>query len=776
MNAVLQFRAAATATTHALEALLDELASQTEGRVVAADLSLGSWTAHALGTQLLSQLMGKELRPGRWRPGNNDTPGRSSPSIDEEGRGTAPVRMAHALFVRIRRAIGDRATSALVLVPCFHHEWRTEDRLLLEYLQTCCPMLHITLASIDPATASWPAEWRPDFLPAKSEISARPTNGRTAESGLALLPGTLSPRHCTCLGGSAALNLIRLPSGWALIAPEDRAALTRQHYRFQTDDLERLESIGLAEFIPYALVHGARLRNAAVLLRDEAWVQFAAGGRNLAIQLMDAAANCFQDEPSRASILAVRKMMLVSMARYSEAAAAAPFSMEELPARERRLLLEWQGWGLVMNGRAQEARACLTEALRLEDPAREDAEHLFLMNITALSELRCGNHERAYELEKQIEAVLASQQYPDEGVVFINSINLARLCRYSRNWDDSAHYYRRAFATAEGAPSDTDRVNEQLCLARLAEDQEHWFQAFDSTFRASLYWLAGDCPEALNWRVQSLLLGNRALKIASHLGELYECVEQLALAFTTTLQRLGKAAGLDEPEPFCGAAVHFRFHDDDSPTSDRMMYLGGPHWAVVADESSQAGRGYGPHFEALKQYVATRIARFHDRSEVNTLRIARNDGRPMPITEDAMLHQAASLGLRSIHLGGNRFIQLPSREPESWQFLKRSHLVQRSQTDREDVTVFFRRYLAPCRLTPNEAAIYREITDLVAFEDICIRARSLGLQPGDVKQTVRSLRKKSILTVARSLDSVPPVSVSGLIGPGPTISYAKSAY
>ena len=739
----LQFDATDVTTSPLLTSLLTQLQDGSDGDLLLADLSLGSWTPQALAMQLLGQLQGCEMQPKRWRPGTADTLGHSmSVGVDEEGRGNWLVRTAHALKLRIAKAVGERRLDAIILVPCFGNVWRSEDKLLLEYLRAGCPGLRITLAAVDRESAAWPAEWRLHTfaLPALDTIDD--AERCLATQAADFIPSALSPRMLKALHPTEGIS--RLRSGWAVVGPERRRRAIKQG-GLSAEIGQAFRAGGLTELVPFALLHGPSTAGADAVLHREAWASFAAGARDLAVQFMAAAALRASDPVSLAFITAHHMVMLVAMARYAEAYSLPEPPLEQLPEKERGLLLKMRGWALVMDGKGQEARVCLNQALALNDPTREDAEHLLLMNITALSELRSGDHQRAYILEKQIEAVLQQQASPDERLVFVNSLNLARLYRYKRDWESAEHRYRRAFATAEGCPSDTDRVNEELCRGRLAEDREDWATALDATFRAALYWVAADCPEALNWRVQSLLLGKHALKVVHGLHQLHDCVESLADAFHATLERLTTSAGLTAVLPRPGSSTSFRFHRDGAPLPPGAAYLAGPHWALLATPHQGPAHAFGSGFSRLTDWLASKVA-IHHGVQATTFLIPRNDGCAMPRNFSAMRQQAATLGISRVRFSVH---DLPGATGyKAFTEVRQSPLVQRTIVDDSGTVVTFRRYLQPCLLSPVEAKIHGLAKAGATLEYLHQQAKVSGLESSDVQLIVEGLRSRCILSIA----------------------------
>ena len=151
----------------------------------------------------------------------------------------------------------------------------------------------------------------------------------------------------------------------------------------------------------YAQVFGSNYHVEPDVLAAEAWQRFAEGGSAIALRLLDRAVSAARTPVEKAVLWAQQGGMAIALQRFADAASQ-PGPPSSVPAPLRSFLLQVKGWGQVMSGEAEKAMVCLAaarDACAVDESRRDE---LYLMNITALCELRRGRPDAALCLENQI--------------------------------------------------------------------------------------------------------------------------------------------------------------------------------------------------------------------------------------------------------------------------------------------------------------------------------------------------------------------------------------
>ena len=188
--------------------------------------------------------------------------------------------------------------------------------------------------------------------------------------------------------------------------------------------------------------------------------------------------------------------------RFADAAAQALPDADLPPDLAAKLALTI-AWGKIFDGAPAAGLALLeqhvTAALQIPE-ATTDA--LFLLNIAALGHLRIGAPDMAYRLEKEIETRVLQADQPDARALFINSINLARLCKRRGEPLEYRSYLNRAFRTSDGVRNKSEMLQMNLMRGNFGVDAQG---AATYLLRAALIWLALDPPESISIRAQQAL-------------------------------------------------------------------------------------------------------------------------------------------------------------------------------------------------------------------------------------------------------------------------------
>lgn len=178
-----------------------------------------------------------------------------------------------------------------------------------------------------------------------------------------------------------------------------------------------------------------------------------------------------------------------------------------------------------------------------ETLADRTVEDVYRLNIYALFQYLSKNVDKAKEIEHIIELRLDALPDPPVQIVYLNSMNQARLFKYQKEYDRSFTYYQKAWKAIEGSLIDYDLIYHPASFARLAEARGDWQEAYDMWVNSALYWSAKRCKEALAFRALGLILGKpvSAKEIVSR--------ERMAQAYESRIRESAAKAGISLPQP-----------------------------------------------------------------------------------------------------------------------------------------------------------------------------------------------------------------------------------
>lgn len=720
------------------------------GPMLAVDLTLGAWRGHEAARQLSAQLGCTPPPPVRSRPPASTEPGTGpermlgaygaaiSAGIDAESRGMTAALTARLMFAWVLPALTAlRDPTVAVLLPRDGHGWEPED---VEFIDDLARHLRarggrVLLAhtgDTEPVLPSrWRVAWHPDPHTAeqgaeRGEGAVRHRRASAAPEDLGpwtLVPAVIEPAvaarlrqepdhgNATAAMGERAVppELPELPGGCRLVPPELRPPEVGGRAVY-----DRLGAATDGWLRAYAQVHGNNLFRDPWLLAARAWESFTEGGGGVALRLLEHAVAGAQDALSRGALRAQLAALRIALSRYAEAAAAADPS-PALPAELRGFLLQAKGWGLAMAAEPASARAAepyLAEARQLLGGVVAEREHLYLLNISALAQLKSGAPDSALALERRIETDAARLTPRDFALEYVNAINLARLRRRLGDWDEADRCYRRAFATVEGIRSDSDAVHASVCRARLADDAGWSEEGFAAWLRAALWWVSSPVPEGLAGRVASAITGRREQGGA-------DAVEPVATALAA---RLRASRPLDDAvgEPGWDAPSFTRMRD--LPGAWDWAAVGGG-WSIVGGDGDGpdpvASAGIvptGPAWRELRVLLRGILARLCPAPELPASRLLAVDdrfGREMPTCPPELAARCVRSGIRRLYADGCR---VDLDDPRTERLLRglrvhRGPAVARVEPANTGALVRFRRYLPPRRLDPVDARLLAAADD-----------------------------------------------------------------
>ena len=724
--------AALWAVTPSLSALRGALAAagHGDGLLVATDLTLGAWVPGCAARELAAQL---DLPPPRLRQDGNLEPtsfGRSAAVIghiiDAESRGDETVIAAidnAALCAGRMARLGMRLL--LVMVPCYGEAWDRFDLVFLKMLAQMGQGTFRLLFAAGGEGAAAPAGFDLTVVETGSAGSALTQTPPAA----ALLPGLLRE------GEAGAAQGLPLAGGRRLVPPEQR----RPPHELPPGFDRELPEAG--ERAPYYTAYwGALSAGASARLLGLAGRAFAEGGHMLALRL---AARAEALATSRQEMIAAHSMaqgIRIANLAYAEAADADLPDDEGMPGPLRGMVRMGRAWGAVMTGRPAIADPLFTEAATLLDGHIGEREALYFRNIHALAKFRLGQTDIALGFEKEIERRLAALAEPDWHLMFINSINQARLYRHMGDIGTARDYYRRAFDTSRGARSESDALYYSHTLAMLERKGGDHLLALRHMVRAVLYWLSARHPEALAKRVTVALLRQAVIPDPA------ELVEAVSRRLEGDLTALAGAAGyLADPWPEEVPPVFVQADENAPGVATTAMGLTGIGMLMAREPVPPAFDG--PAYTRLARCLFTLLTVMMPglAAAGRTVIIGSHAIREIPWTRADLLDLALWADARSLVFEGQAWELTPAAKTEAaaTMMVKLHPLVSGTGPQGQGIAVRFKRLARPQLLSPLAGPLIEGLRAPVRVADLAARLPQFGT-PDALLTVLRGLEQGRI--------------------------------
>lgn len=689
----------------ALTEQLLEFASS--NKLVAADLSLGTWRHFQIAREMFAQF-GIDPEFPSAPPQIPPDPGLPPPSrvghrIDRETRGDRVVTDAFDLTGQIVKALGDTVQPLIFCVLIGMYDLEPADTLFVRYLtqalQATSHRVSLVFCGVDEPhlPQDWIVDWSTiDSSGARETFAGEPTM-------LSLVPGVITHDVYTLLDPKAidSESLIPLRDDCFLVPPYLRASSGRapeaQYDQFSsvTRKIDWLTA--------YGNYYGSKAAINSTILWDYGRTVFDAGGLNLAIRLLERAISRARAPAERAVFEIMAQGARILSGRFKDVAGIEP--PDSLPPELRGWLSFTRGWGLTMLDRAADAEPYLESARQLLGKNGDTDEYLYVLNISALNRLKLGDWEGAFAKEQHIRSRLDRLTTGRWQINYINSLNLARLYRRRDRLDEAEQSYREAFATCFGVWSDSDAIYLDVCLARLHETRRQFHEAMQAWTRAALYWVSTPVPESITSRVLHAIAGFKATNGTGNL------MDEVSSALVSHLLTNAQRAGIE--------GVSF----DDSTRVSAFVRAGTIRSSGEWQAGSIANRWVFACEENLAPIVDTKANRRLRRilslwaTPANMFPVIVVDdqlGCGLPETEADMLASCLRLGVRAIRVTG-KSINLDGSVGERLSASLRVRLanaVSQVKGAGDGVAVSFKRYLEPRLLSGSIAAAIRSVAAL----------------------------------------------------------------
>lgn len=677
------------------------------GRILLADLGLGGWRGHHAARELFDAAGLAFPEPARppFAASGFSYAGLISRGIDAEARGNGVALRALELAAALIEWLhGHALVSVLVIAPRFGIALGADNRWFLQFLERGLGEgpHRFALVCGGPPPPDLPPAWRLEAV-SSTESAAREAAAPDGRSRLlALVPGILTPSLLAELDLAEAAPLL-IETGESYLVPPSARRPPAGVARFDFDDLAAAAK-GVAWLRCYAQIHGNNYFVAPAFLAEQAWQLFGQGANDIALLLLDRAIACERAPDARDALRAQQQGMRIAMHRFADAAKAGAPSGSVTGIGN--FLVKAKGWSLVMSGDAAAGRRFLADARAFPGTvAPGSIDDLYLRNISALAEARIGNPDEALRLEQEITAENGKSEPFDWQLHYVNMVNTARLLRAAGRLDEAREAYMAAFATGAGNLSESDRVYDEACLARLAAERGQPDLAMQHWLRAALAFAAARVPEALAPRCVAMLLAKRSgadddvtEAVAGVLGD----------ALVTADAKLSpdrcRLAGEFPDESGVMPAPTFRFADAALPCRPSEIFgaIGAEGWSVIAVRPPARPAFDGPCHRRLRLLLARLIGRAVPADAAqgfSTFVVDARHGRPIASNEVEQVESCLGLGL-SCSVFEGRKTRLAAASIEALQQASRLRLgplVRQVEFAEGSARVVFKRYLGERR-------------------------------------------------------------------------------
>jgi tetratricopeptide (TPR) repeat protein len=678
------------------------------GNMIFADLSLGAWKIHQVASEFCMQMgITASFKNVQNLPSLQTFPCYADiigAGVDAEATGDRAITTALSLATQIAIELQELPPQLfLVISPRFDLAWELENIRFLEFLHSALAQSDSQLIVIctDAITFNLPINWSVHWLnqPETSPVS-------TSSGLLRLIPGIVDLD--TTMNIPDQITSLALLKNHLLIPPELRQD-PQQASRFDYDALGVVTTTG--DWLEaYTQVMGNTFYIEPSFLCTQAWKSFAAGSFSLAFRLMERAVFASRQPQQQGVLQSQLQGMRIALQHFSEVSKSNDPS-PAIPLQMQGFLWQAKAWGLVMTHSNTTATMYLQKAQQCLGLRKNDQEFLYLLNISALNQFRLGNLDQALQMEQEIEFQMSQLNKPEYRLIYINSLNLARIYRQQEQFDLANIYYQKAFATTLGAKTESDLIYFNICLAQLNTLRNLPSDAFFSWLRASLYWVSSSIPEAIGERVirslikQPLLLSSPQI-IETFSTKLFEHLYS-SIQRSSNLLNIPTELELNTSQP---KFIRAEFLDTNASC---LFLAGGDGWSVLGSTESVTipfdGQAH-QRLRALLFYLLQKLCPRDDWLNVQTIAVDDQLGYEMALTLPELINTGLRWQVTRISWHGQSIHLSDSAQLARQSLISCNDAISHITFTSPQPTAFFKRYLLPKPLTLIEQQVLAELS------------------------------------------------------------------
>ncbi|MBD3628758.1 hypothetical protein [Cyclobacterium sp.] len=666
------------------------------GDCVFSDLSLGAWKGHWVVHEICSQLAIERYDYLQPLIGV-DSQGEEYASIisrliDNESTGDQNFIIAYESCKRIISELVKQHIKCVVIIsPLPGYSWERENIEFIQLLSEGLKTTSCKVVLLNFGDASFPLGWQVtyDF----------PRTDQRSPTGSFPIPGLIEGQLASKLQELIPPSSLILSRSHVVIAPSERKKETSNRSLF----ISRLKPIDDASHLRvYFEIQELTNDREIGFLQWEAARRFSEGGYAIALRILEAIRKKIPDKLKLASVVSQIQNIRIALMYFSEAAnEAAP--QEDLPNEYKASLYQSKAWGLVMTNRAPEAEPFFELAREHLSETDYPRVYLYLLNISALNKLKNGDVDAAFEFEREIENKLAQQKDIDWHILYINSINQARLYKKIKEFELAQTYYLKAFEVNNSLRVESDLLYFNFCFAQLEELKGNNNRAFIFWLRSSLHWLSNEHPEALAPRVAQAILGSG---LSSNVVSVASISIQLKNALLSICRKMNLFFEAFEPNGM------ITFSRIERAGEHPEMALGTAGLGIMASSKVVRSVYNGPEYISLKGLTHSILCTLlPELKNYKTVYTDSQFGNELPVSSQELLSSCIRYQVSRIIFGEKKY---HFTEKEQFEFLLSSKVricqaIASVKRGENKLIVYFKRYRRPLTLTKTEKTILENI-------------------------------------------------------------------
>jgi hypothetical protein len=342
------------------------------------------------------------------------------------------------------------------------------------------------------------------------------------------------------------------------------------------------------------------------------------------------------------------------------------------------------------------------------------------------------------------------------------------------DFDAAERYFDQAFASTVGVRSESDSIYTNVCLARLFTDRGCHEQAFISWLRSGLHWSSSVVPEALGKRVAAAIVSGLSTQEDVEENVSFSLIS-LILDSANRLRSGPLATAIKDLDLSTRLAPTF-VRTDSIPGADAGTFswsIGNQGWSVLLVDKEMPPALTGTNSDRLRVLLHTilkAISPASDIAEVRTIAIENCFGSEIPMSPLVMLQACVRLAVPKMMYGTEVFDLNPAcrarLEVESR--VRLSDAVDRIEGKDHSAAVYFKRYLSPKNLSPEESRILALLNEEPTVKEIL----DCSGPKASLDELLRSLR---LLEKARVVEMYLSAEATAKAGLDPPVSAAPAS-
>ena len=369
-----------------------------------------------------------------------------------------------------------------------------------------------------------------------------------------------------------------------------------------------------------------------------------------------------------------------------------------------------------------------------EDMQLTDETSLYQLNLFALSRVLQGETDTAFELEFRIKDFIESHQIDTVGLKYVNFINIARLYKKTKDYDQSLSYYNKAYDEISGGGyTSCDHVYYNMNIGSLFESAENNEQALLYWVKAAMHWLASNNKYELSWRPRLILCGETLSDVTKPLP-----VNKAHTFLFDKISSLIQSCGIH----ITGKSSHpYQFVDDSSSikrehcfVKNNLVFFTGQQKALTVQNLSPAEQQLAA---LIAEYLQTVMAIPQNQNLV--IVDTQMDTKLLTNSEEAMTF-AWLVNCQSCFFHG-QWLDMNNYKPMQSVHVSLSKIIQElTQTDKGLLITYKRSFLNKTLVDQNEIDLVKRLKQADLEH---VTERSLPI--------IEQLARKRVLNVSRAV-------------------------